>query len=138
MMAAYESIADSGAREEMPTGSVRDTRDGKGRYDLVSPLALARLAKHHELGAKKYRSNNGRNWELGQPLSRFFDSAVRHMYRYLEGHRDEDHLAAAMWNIQGIIHTEEMIERGLLPRELHDLPNYLEPRTASEQATQET
>ena len=47
--------------------------------------------------------------------------------KYLEGHRDEDHLAAARWNIGGMIHTEEMIGRGLLPGELDDLPCYLLP-----------
>jgi len=47
------------------------------------------------------------------------------MYKYLEGHRDEDHLSAAMWNIQAIIHTEELIERGLMPLELNDFPTYL-------------
>tara|TARA_R110001606_G_scaffold191714_1_gene339649 strand:- start:15 stop:356 length:342 start_codon:yes stop_codon:yes gene_type:complete len=47
------------------------------------------------------------------------------MYKFLEGHRDEDHMAAAMWNIGAVIHVGEMIERGLLPKELDDLPNYL-------------
>lgn len=61
------------------------------------------------------------------PLSRFLDSAIRHLYKHLEGHRDEDHLAAAMWNLHGMIHTEEMVGRGLLPAELNDLPNYLPP-----------
>ena len=77
-----------------------------------------------ENGAKKY---GDRNWEKGQPQSRFLDSAIRHLMKYLEGHRDEDHLAAARWNIGGMIHVEEMIGRGLLPGELADLPNYLPP-----------
>jgi len=63
--------------------------------------------------------------EKGQPLSRYFDSAIRHMYGFLAGLNDEDHLAAARWNIACIIHTEEMIERGILPEELNDLPNYI-------------
>lgn len=46
------------------------------------------------------------------------------MYKYLEGYRDEDHLGAAMWNIHSLIHTEEVIDRGILPKELDDLPNY--------------
>lgn len=104
------------------TGSKRDNRDGKGRFDLLSPIVLMRDAKHMENGARKYEA---RNWEKGQPLSVFFDSAVRHLYRYLEGNREEDHLAAARWNIGCMIHVEEMIRRGLLPAELNDLPNYL-------------
>jgi hypothetical protein len=53
------------------------------------------------------------------------DSAIRHIYKHLEGFRDEDHLAAGVWNLLGAIHTEEMIERGLLPKELDDRPYYL-------------
>ena len=30
-------IHDSGTREEFPSGMVRDRREGKGRYDLLSP-----------------------------------------------------------------------------------------------------
>lgn len=115
-------IKDNGYREEFSTGSWRDVRSGKGRYDLISPIAEARLARLLEGGAVKYGE---RNWERGQPLSRFLDSARRHLARYLEGHRDEDHLAAAAWNVQGMIHVEEMVKRGLLPAELADLPSYL-------------
>ncbi len=30
-----KELPDSGIREEMPTGSVRDSREGKGRFDLL-------------------------------------------------------------------------------------------------------
>ena len=115
-------VNDSGKRQDFDTGSIRDTRDGKGRYDLITPIALKRLAQHYENGANKY---NDRNWELGQPLSRYIDSAIRHLYTHLEGHRDEDHCSAAIWNIAALIHTEEMVNRGILPKELNDLPNYI-------------
>ncbi|MBU0581321.1 MAG: hypothetical protein KKA19_09105 [Candidatus Margulisbacteria bacterium] len=118
----FNEVKDSGKRQEFDTGSRRDTREGKGRYDLVSPIVMQRDAKHLENGAVKY---GDRNWEKGQPMSRYFDSTIRHLYKHLEGHRDEDHLAAARWNIAAMIHTEEMIERGKLPKELNDLPNYL-------------
>ena len=32
-------VKDSGKRESFSTGAVRDIRAGKGRYDLVSPVA---------------------------------------------------------------------------------------------------
>jgi len=118
-MPEYNHIEDSGERQEFATGSVRDTATGKGRFDLISPTALRRLARHYENGACKY---GARNWEKGQPLSRFIDSAIRHLYNFLEGGRDEDHLAAAAWNALAAIHTETMIERGRLPAELNDLP----------------
>jgi len=38
----YEKVNDSGKREVMGTGSQRDSRAGKGRYDLLSPLVLYR------------------------------------------------------------------------------------------------
>ena len=59
-------------------------------------------------------------------MSRFLDSALRHINQHIEGKRDEDHLGQAMWNIGGAIHTEEMIARGKLPKSLADLPNHLE------------
>lgn len=114
-------LKDSGNREEFNTGSRRDIRSGKGRYDLMSPFTLARDARLLELGASKYGE---RNWEKGQPISRFIDSAMRHLLRYLEGHRDEDHLAAARWNIGAIMHMETMIARGIVPAELMDLPDW--------------
>ena len=121
----FDMVQDSGKRQEFDTGSVRDTREGKGRYDLISPIALHRLAVHYENGAKKY---GDRNWERGQPVSRYFDSAIRHMYKYLSGSRDEDHEAAAIWNIVAMIHTETMVENGELPSELCDLPKAREKK----------
>lgn len=113
---------DSGSRESHSSGAVRDVRTGKGRYDLFSSIVLKRDAQLYERGAEKY---SARNWEKGMPLSRYFDSGVRHAYNYLEGLRDEDHLAAVRWNFGAIIHTEEMIKRGLMPKEYDDMPNYL-------------
>ena len=117
----FDEVKDSGKREEFGTGSLRDTREGKGRFDLISPFVLERDAKHLENGARKY---GDRNWEKGQPLSRYYDSAIRHMNKYLSGHRDEDHLAAARWNIAALMHPELMIDRQLLPLSLNDLPKF--------------
>lgn len=116
----YE-LKDSGERQEFQTGARRDTQKGKGRFDLVSPVALERLAKWLELGATKY---GDRNWEKGIPLSRYMDSALRHLNKYLAGMRDEDHLAAAAFNVFGLIHTERQVELGYLPESLDDLPNF--------------
>ncbi len=116
------TVKDSGVRESFPTGSVRDTRAGKGRYDLLPTRALRRVARHFEAGAIKY---GDRNWEKGQPISRYLDSALRHTFNHLEGQRDEDHLAAAAWNILAAIETEERGRIGLLPVELDDTPREL-------------
>jgi len=112
-------LKDSGEREVFSTGSRRDTRAGKGRYDLMSPSALRRLALVYERGAEKY---GDRNWEKGQSMSRCMDSALRHLLQRLDGHLDEDHLAQAAWNILACIHFEEKVAVGELPPELADLP----------------
>jgi hypothetical protein len=117
----FTEVKDSGERQEFATGSVRDVRDGKGRFDLVSPVALLRLAQHYENGAKKY---GDRNWEKGQPVSRYLDSAIRHLMTFLGGADDEDHLAAAAWNVFAAIHTETLASAGKLPKELNDLPRH--------------
>ncbi len=116
----YNHVEDSGKRQEFNTGSVRDTREGKGRYDLLPPEAIYRLAVHFANGAVKY---GDRNWEKGQPLSRYLDSAIRHLFKYLGGSRVEDHLAAAAWNALCCIQTEHWINEGKLPKELDDMNN---------------
>ncbi len=116
----FDKVKDSGERQEFKTGSVRDTAKGKGRYDLLPTRAIRRLAKHYENGAVKY---GDRNWEKGQPLSRMLDSAMRHLFKALQGMKDEDHFIAAAWNILGIVEIQERIEEGTLPKELDDLPN---------------
>ena len=108
-------LPDSGERIEFKTGAVRDTTIGKGRYDLLSPIAIKRLAQHYENGSIKY---DDRNWEKGMPLKRFLDSAIRHLFQLLDGDDQEDHAAAAMWNIAGFIHIQEKIRRGELPSKL--------------------
>ena len=115
-------MEDSGKRENFSTGAMRENASDKGRYDLISPIMLKRLAIVMERGAKKYYD---RNWEKGMPLYRYIDAALRHTNQYLEGMRDEDHLAQAIFNLMACIHTEEMIKRGVLPKELDDLPNYV-------------
>ncbi len=112
----YE-LTDSGEREVFDTGSQRDTRKGKGRFDLISPIGLIRLARVYEKGAEKYED---RNWERGQPISRYVDSALRHIVCYMLGMREEDHLGQAAWNMFAAMHTEEVGAK-----ELNDLPIYL-------------
>jgi len=110
---------------DLKSGAKRDDNTGKGAYELISPLALKRLAGVYERGAKQ---KGARNWEHGIPFSRCMQSAIRHIFQYLEGMRDEDHLMQACWNLIAIAHFEECIKRGKLPKELNDLPNYMEEK----------
>ncbi len=114
----YDRVLDSGSREEFVTGSVRDTQTGKGRFDLLPFHALTRLAVHFENGAVKYGDDN---WKKGQNLRRYVSSAIRHISKYMLGLKDEDHLAAAVWNLMCLIETEFLIDGGILPKELNDL-----------------
>ena len=105
-------IKDSGERQEFETGSVRDMSVGKGRFDLVPYLPQELLARHYEEGIGKYGE---RNWEKGQPLRNFLDSAQRHLIKFAGGFTDENHLSAAVWNIYGYQWTENEIIEGRLP-----------------------
>lgn len=111
-------MVDGGARINYGEGKAfREPTNGKGRYDLISPFALRRLAEWTELGAVKYAP---RNWEKGMPFSRYTDSAMRHLQKFIMGMEDEDHLAAAIWNLHAIIHHQELGQT-----DLDDMPHYL-------------
>lgn len=116
-----QPLKDSGGRTDFGTGSVRDSKTGKGRYDLLPTRALHAIAQHFEKGAAKY---GDRNWEQGQPISNYLDSALRHTFQYLGGYRDEPHLISGAWNLLCAIDTLVRIDEGILPERLNDLPTF--------------
>lgn len=69
-------------------------------------------------------------WAIRCGATRCVVSLKRHVMRYQQGLRDEDHLAAILFNAMALIHYEEMIERGVLPAELNDMPDYQTRRAA--------
>ena len=73
---------------------------------------------------KKY---SDRNWEKGMPFSRYIDAAKRHLDKYIMGMTDEDHLAAAAWNILSIMHHEELGQM-----EFDDMPHYMSDESQKE------
>lgn len=85
------------------TGAVRDT-GGKGRCDLLPHSALLRVARHVE---NSLADHEERNWEKGLPMHCFLDSAMRHVFKYMDGMVDEDHLAAAATNLLMALWTED-------------------------------
>jgi dATP/dGTP diphosphohydrolase, N-terminal len=97
---------DSGQREQYDTGMVRDTEEGKARFDLMFPAEVAyqdqfltRLAMLLARGAEKYGE---RNWESGydeKALARAKSSALRHLVQWVCGLDDEDHAAAVVFNL---------------------------------------
>lgn len=100
-------------RREFSTGAVRDSVTGKGDMISLPWEAILRLSKHYERGAEHY----GRwNYTKGIPISSFIDSACRHLAKYQCGLDDEDHLAAAAFNVLGA-----MLMENTKP-EMQDLP----------------
>lgn len=91
-------------KSDQGTGATRSDRTGKGRYDLIPPCAIRRLAVRFEEGG---RHHGDENWKKGTPTSRCMDAAMRHLGQYWAGARDEDHLGAAMWNIAAMMWNEE-------------------------------
>lgn len=104
----------SGKKDVYKSGATRDSRAGKGRFDLITPYALARLAGVYERGAVNHGDNN---WMKGIPFSRLIDSAMRHINQFKMGMRDEDHIAQAAWNLFCVLH---FLETGR-EEELNDL-----------------
>jgi len=115
-------MVDNGKRQSFGANrAIRDTADDKPRPDLISPFAEERQGHWLRMGAAKYAE---RNWEKGMPFSRCVASLKRHLMKFQQGLKDEDHLAAIMFNAMALIHYEEMIERGVLPASLNDMPTY--------------
>lgn len=106
-------ILDSGNRRKFESGAVRDIQEGKGDMVSIPWESILRLSVHYEGGAKKYERWNFRK---GIPVSSFIDSACRHLAKYQCGCDDEDHLAAAAFNILGA-----MLMENTRP-EMQDLP----------------
>ncbi len=94
----------SGIKDEYIGGATRDSREGKGRFDLISPHFLKRIAKVLEKGAINHGDHN---WKGGIKYSRLIDSSLRHITQYNSGMRDEDHIVQAVCNLMFLIHFEE-------------------------------
>lgn len=110
---------DSGQREEFDSGMVRDTQEGKPRWDLLIPQEvpyedqlLTRFAQLLARGAEKY---SARNWEQAEgkvELDRFKASAFRHFMQWYTEEMDEDHASACLFNILGAETTKWKMKHG--------------------------
>ena len=114
-----EILPDSGSRAQFSTGAVRDASIGKGHFHSIPPVALRKLAKRFEDGARKYSKDN---WMRGISLSHYEDSLTRHILAWKEGDTTEDHAGAIIWNACCMVWTDEEIKAGRLPSSLDDLP----------------
>lgn len=60
------------------------------------------LSKLYEAGAVKYAA---RDWEKGRPMEVFINSALRHLFQFLNNEKDEQHDVAFIWNTLSLIDT---------------------------------
>lgn len=97
---------DSGVRAEFSNGGVRDSQEGKARFDLLLPLnvpykcqLLTRVAELMARGAVKYADRNWEQFSDQEALDRAKASAFRHMVQWQAGEVDEDHAAAVVFNL---------------------------------------
>lgn len=91
-------------RHKYETGAERSADCDEVRYDLITPIGLRALAKTYAEGAEKFGAHN---WENGMPATDMLNHAIAHIFSFLGGNRDEDHLGHAAWNILGAIHSLE-------------------------------
>lgn len=92
-------------RHEYDTGAVRSADCDNVRYDLISPIGMAALARTYAEGAEKFGEFN---WENGMPVNDLLNHAIAHLFKFLSGDRSEDHLGHAAWNVLGAVHSLEM------------------------------
>jgi hypothetical protein len=90
---------------EYETGARRSSDAEEFRYDLISPVGLAAVARACQEGADKYGDYN---WEKGMRANVMLNHALRHIYEFLSGDRQEDHLGHAAWNLISAIHSLEV------------------------------
>lgn len=75
------------------------------RYDLIPPKGVEAVAAACAEGASKYSPYN---WERGMGAADILNHALRHVYKFLDGDRSEDHLGHAAWNFMAAIHSLEL------------------------------
>ena len=99
---------DQWEHKQFSTGMMRDTNKGKPRFDLVHPLGIpyeeqrfTRLAKLLGRWAEKYSERNWEKAETPAELDRFMESAQRHFHQRYFWEKDEDHMAAVIFNMIG-------------------------------------
>jgi DNA-directed RNA polymerase subunit RPC12/RpoP len=88
---------------EFGTGAKRSKDVDDRRYDLISPIGLAALARAYYEGSIKYPVYN---CESGFQIYDLLNHSIAHIYNYLNGDRNEEHLGHAMWGLCMAIHSE--------------------------------
>lgn len=124
---------DSGKREDYDSGMRRDTEDNKTDFTYLmiegvpyEDQPIHRIMQLYMRGAQKYGKSNWQKANSLEEFERFKRSLFRHWMQYISGDRDEDHIAAVVWNAIAIMYMEAKLE--LLQE---DLVSSTEPSYAS-------
>ncbi len=115
----------SDTKTSFGTGAQRDTDEGKGRPSLISPVLIHRLGVHLARGAKHYGDDN---WAKGMPYRRTADSMIRHIFQWLAGDQEEDHLGAIAFGVMCLMTYES---NKILDQKLDDRDENLKKILAS-------
>ena len=109
-------VKDGGDKKEFDSGMQRNLSKHRLRYSRVfdGPM-LARWAEHLNKGAVIYPDgpDGSPNWMKADGMDeyrRFIESALSHFVDVLEGKRDEDHVAAVFFNLNGAEYVREKLE----------------------------
>ena len=100
------------------TGAVRDVQTNKEDYiESISWLALKRYCDYMEVASQKYGRGN---WIKGIPQSSYERSLMRHLQKYFvhkyygqKFPKEKDSLSAALFNLLGLMHEQEIERLGL-------------------------
>jgi hypothetical protein len=86
----YTGLSPDAPITENESGGQQSTIEG--RFDLIPPVAMFELAKIMEYGARRYAPNNWRKI----PIDDHVNHALSHLFAYLAGDRQDDHLGHAL------------------------------------------
>ena len=98
------------------TGARRDIDTEKEDYiESLSWTTLRRYAKYMKTQEVKYGSGN---WKKGIPIEEYEKSLMRHIQKYFANKYEDanlepevDHLSASFFNLQGLIHETEKLNK---------------------------
>lgn len=105
-----------------PTGAVRESKEGRGRPDLLLagfPRALTALCGHVDCPLGRER-----NWEKGLPESSLISSMFRHLLGYTSGTSEdtpEYNLIAMTWNALVLLEEYLRVQEGVMDKEVLDV-----------------
>lgn len=86
------------------SGAKRDSDNDKPYVHNILGYTRLRYGYHSNLGAAKYGDGN---FKLGFPKESAIQSLDRHLAKYMDGDRSEDHLSAIIFNTQLIMLAEQ-------------------------------